>query len=165
MSDNLLSQIDFQFSIKRLSETNYFIQRANIPGISLGEVEQPNRFGGRIFHHGDKLNHDELSITFKVDEDMTNWMEIYGWLVGLAAPQFAKQYTDLAAGPGIVSDATLILMSSAKNPNHQFTFRNLFPKTLSSIEMDATARDVNYIAATATFQFDYFEYKNIKKVN
>jgi hypothetical protein len=165
VSNNLLQSIDFQFSIKRLKETNYFIQRASIPGIQLGDSEQPNRFGGRIYYPGQKLNHDELSITFKVDEDMANWLEVYGWLIGLSAPQQAEQFTKLAtSGDGWVSDATLIVMSSQKNPLHQFTFRNLFPKTLSEIELDVTQTDITFVTATATFQYDYMDYQNIKKV-
>lgn len=160
MSDNLLQSIDFSFSIKRLAETNYFVQRATLPGLSLGEIEQPNRYGGRIFLHGTKVNHDEFSITFKVDENMKNWMEIYGWIIGLAGEQKASQHLDLENSiDGLYSDATLIIMSSAKNPLHQFTFKNMHPKSLSSLEMDATQTALKYHEATATFQFDHFEYK------
>lgn len=162
MSDNLLQSIDFSFSIRRLPQTNYFIQRANIPGLQLGEVIQPNRFGGNIFHHGDKLTHEEFNVTFKVDEGMENWFEIYAWMVGLAAPHAAEQYTNLQnSQEGLYSDATLIIMSSQKNPLHQFTFKNLFPKMLTGIDLDATQTSMAYMNATATFQFDYFDYKKI----
>lgn len=162
-TDNLLQSIEFSFSMKRLAETNYFVQRATLPGLSLGETEQPNPYGGRIFLHGTKLNHDEFSLTFKVDENMNNWLEIYAWIVGINAPQKAEQYTQLKNSPdGVYSDATLIIHSSAKNPLHQFTFKNMHPKSLSGIELDATqVGQANYAAATATFQYDYFEYKRL----
>ncbi|AKF13322.1 head-proximal tip of tail tube completion + sheath stabilizer protein [Sinorhizobium phage phiN3] len=165
MSDNLLQTIDFSFSIKRLAQTNYFVQRVSLPGIEIGEIEQPNRYGGTIFHHGTKLRHDEFSITFKIDENMENWLEIYSWIVGLAAPISAAQHAELKGSThGLYSDATLVLMSSAKNPLHQFTFTNMFPKSISSIELDVTQTAMTYATATATFQFDHFTHKALKVV-
>lgn len=163
MTGNFLQSIEFQFSIKRLETVNYFVQNINIPGISLNDVEQPNNQGGRIYHHGNKLITDELNLQFAVDEDMENWMEIYGWMIGVTAPQFAKQYTALETGPGVYSDASLIISSNSKNPLHQFTFTNVFPKSLSSIEFDTTQRGFNARKATASFRFDYFTYKNLRK--
>lgn len=163
MSDNKLSPIDFSFSIKRLAETNYFIQTSNIPGVSIAEIEQPNPRGGRIYRPGNKITFDELRITFKVDEDMLNWFEIFDWIVGLSAPQSPDQRKALQAGLGDTADATLLIANSTKNFQHQFTFKNLFPKTLSEIQFDAKQTgQIEYATAEAVFRFDYFEYKNLK---
>jgi hypothetical protein len=164
MSDNKLSTIDFSLSIKRLAETNYFIQTANVPGVSIAEREQPNRFGGRIFRAGDKITFDELRVTFKVDEDMLNYFEIFDWIVGLSGPQSPLQRKALIESEyGDVSDGTLLIANSSKNFQHQFSFINMFPKSLSEINFDSKATGhVEYATAEAIFRFDHYNYKNLK---
>jgi len=78
-------------------------------------------------------------------------------MVGLAAPHAAEQYTNLQnSQEGLYSDATLIIMSSQKNPLHQFTFKNLFPKMLTGIDLDATQTSMAYMNATANVSVRLF---------
>ena len=68
---NFLSPIGFQFSIQKLPHVNYFVQSANIPEISLSEVERMSPFV-RLPTPGTQLTFGSLELRFRVDEDLKN---------------------------------------------------------------------------------------------
>ena len=76
---NFLSPINFKFMLKRAPHVNFFIQKINIPGLSLPTIDVSNPLI-KVPYAGDHLNYEELNISFKVDEDLQNYMEINTWL-------------------------------------------------------------------------------------
>ena len=71
---NFLSPVGFQFSIQKLPHVNYFCQSANIPDITLSQTELNNPFVN-LPSPGTKLTFGALDITFRVDEDMKNYIK------------------------------------------------------------------------------------------
>ena len=96
MHDNLsfLSPTGFKFQIQKLPHVNYFCTSADIPDITLGQVDQENIFI-RIPVPGDKLQFSPLNLAFSIDEDMKNFKEIYDWLIGLGYPDNFQQRANL----------------------------------------------------------------------
>lgn len=161
MSMNSLSPINFRLSLSRLPTTTYTIQQASLPNFSINTIRQSTPFSV-IKRPGDVINFDDFSVTFKVDENMSNYNEILKWMIGLTKPIEFDQYKNLKNSPeGIYSDATLTIMNSSKNPNIEFIFKNVFPTSLGDIQLDTTEQDVNYLKCTATFSFDQFEFKTL----
>jgi hypothetical protein len=83
-------------------------------------------------------------------------------MMGIGFPDNFDQYKSLASngtstGKGLVSDATLVIMSSSMNPLKQVTFKNIFPVDLSPITFDSRQTDVSYVEATATFALQKYE--------
>ena len=64
----------FKFNILKLPKVEYFCTAANIPGISLGQANQPTPLKD-IPIPGDKLDYESLSIQFLVDENLENYMD------------------------------------------------------------------------------------------
>lgn len=162
---NFLSPLNFKFQIKRAPHINFFIQQVNIPGIAVPEVQTPNPMV-QIPYPGEHLTYETLSITFAVDEDLKNYMEIHNWLVGLGKPKSFKQYADLSSGNpllgnGVRSDISLVILNSLKNPNYEVIFRDAFPVSLSSLEFDTTETDVSYLKATAEFKYILYAIEKI----
>lgn len=156
VNKNFLNPVGFRFGINKLPNTNYFVQTANIPGVILGRVEQPSPFKALPIT-GDSLKHEDLEITFKVDENLRNWLELYAWMVGMGFPDNFGQYADLAnkgkySGIGIYSDATLMILDSQNNPIVEVTYQDIFPWRLSAIDFDARKTDVDYVEAQAIFR-------------
>ena len=60
------SPTQFRFSIIKLPKVEYFATAANIPGITLGQANQPTPLKD-VPIPGDKLEYDNLNITFLVD--------------------------------------------------------------------------------------------------
>jgi hypothetical protein len=160
---NFLSPLGFNFIIKKLPNTNYFVQGVNIPSMTLGEYEFPSPFT-KIPQPGTHLDFGDLTVSFRVDEDMKNFIEIYDWLVALGFPDDFSAYKDIkdasdlpGSGDGIFSDATLTVLTSAKNPNIEVRFQDVFPLSLDNLDFTYTGVDVDYIVATATFKYRRYE--------
>ena len=154
---NMLSPVGFQFNISRMPTMNFFVQSVTLPGITLSSLDQqtPLRL---VPTPGDKIEYSELEVIFKVDEDMKNYIEVFEWIRALGFPDSTDQYKELEdqpsfSGGGIYSDATLTILSSAMNPNIRIEIQDLFPVSLTPIEMSAINPDIEYIESTASFRF------------
>ena len=160
---NFLSPLGFKFSIKKTPGVNYFVQQASIPSLTLGTATIPTPFV-KIPVPGDHIDFGTFSISFRVDEELRNYMELFNWLTALGKPQSFDQYRTLAnqsipgTGEGIYSDATLIILSSAKNPILEVNYRNIYPTQLTEVTFDSKLEEVSYVECTATFAYEQFTF-------
>ena len=157
---NFLSPINFKFQLKRAPNLNFFIQRANIPGLQLPSISVSNPIINYPFP-GDHLSYDEFQISFKVDEDFQNYLELHNWIRALGRLNPSDYYTlsknPSYTGNSIRSDISLQILNSKRQPNYEIVFKDAFPTVLSSIEFDVTNEDVNFIEASATFIYLNYE--------
>ena len=170
LDKNFLSQLGFNFIINKTPNVNYFVQSVNIPSINLGSSDIQTPFS-KIPFAGDQLQFGDLDVTFRVDESMKNYLELYNWLIAIGFPDNFDQYksidknrigpitgsTNPMTGEGIYSDATLTILSSAMNPIHQITFLDCYPLSLGEMQFTSTDTDVNYIACQASFRYRKFQ--------
>ncbi|NBW58683.1 hypothetical protein EBR43_13085, partial [bacterium] len=61
------------------------------------------------------------------------------------------------SGEGVYADLSLIVTTSAMNPNYEVTFYDAYPINLSEINFDSTLTDVDYITCTTTFAYRIFK--------
>ena len=183
---NFLSPAGFKFSLAKAPKVDFFSQSVSIPNIDLGVAVQTTYLRD-IPVPGDKLTYGELNMTFLVDENLENYQEIHGWLVGLGFPRDHSEFRNLiGAGsdrfpvsnesvstePGKVkfgstdqgpnfSDATLTVLSSKNNPQVEIRFRDLFPVSLTGLQYDQQAADVEYLTSTVTFRYTIYDFANV----
>jgi len=151
IKQNYLSPIEFRFVIQRLPHVTFFTQNLSLPGVSLNPIEQPTPFK-KLYHTGDSLTYDRLSVSFRVDENMKNYIELYNWMVGMTFPDNFEQFANLdESQDGLYSDASVLIMSNSKNPNVTYKFKNIFPESITNIDMDTTQGDIDYVIATCSF--------------
>ena len=153
---NFLSPLGFKFGLARSPNLNFNVQNVRIPGIQLGEVSTPTPFI-RI-PNSDGVTFNPLSVTFRVSEDLDDYLEIHNWMTGLGAPESFDQYRALQnATPGnpqgIYSDITLLIMNSAMRSNIKVTFHDAFPISLGDLEFNTTDTDVVYMQCTVDFRY------------
>lgn len=156
---NFLSPLGFKFILAKAPAIEYFVQTVNIPSIGLGVSEVPTPFV-KLPLAGDHLEFGEFSISYKIDEDMVNYLEIYNWIKGIGFPDNYTQYRNIANLPtkdGIYSDATLAILTSSKNANIYVRFKNIFPINLDAVQFDTTQTDVEYVSTTVTFKYQSFD--------
>jgi hypothetical protein len=156
---NMLGQTGFRLVLDRLPTVTYFSQGVGLPGITLsGAPTIPTPVIDYPLP-GEKLTFSPFSVTFKVDEDMKNFLELYNWLVGLGSPESPDQYRrfqNASINQNNLSDGTLIILSSKYNPNLRVKFRGMFPESISELQFSTNASDIDYLEATATFRYrDY----------
>ena len=157
---NYLSPLGFRFVLNRTPTINYFVQNATLPSVSLLTTDVPNPLINRVIP-GTKLTYEPLSLSFMVDEDMQNYLELYDWLTGLGTPNSTNERKDFIERSqtfnkdfnSIMSDGTLFALTSHQNANVKIIFKDMFPTSLSDLSFDSTLTDVEYLRATVTYQY------------
>ena len=175
------SPIQFRFKITKLPLVEFTIQTANIPSVTLDEVQQPTRLKP-IALPGSTLSFGNLELSFLVDENLNNYKELHDWLIGLGTPESDSQFAGLlAAGSdrfsgstastaatgtstaqplnegGIYSDATLIVLNNKNIAKTEIRFQNVYPTSLGSLSYDIKASDVDYLQVSASFNYMYYD--------
>jgi len=172
---NYLKPNGFKFQINNSPNISYFCQAASIPQLSIGFIDFENPLV-RIPVPGEKINFEELTIKFMVQEDMSDYLEIYNWLVGLGAPEGPDQYNawnnsqsfrfpgtpDKRLGAlGNFSDADLTILDSDNKPNIIIHFRDLFPISLQGLEFDISTGSAAHMSASATFKYALYTIEKV----
>jgi hypothetical protein len=165
VNKNFLSPLNFKFTIKKAPHVNFFIQKVNVPQITLNAPNVPTPFV-KTPYPGDHIDYSELQITFKVDEDLKNYLEIHNWIKALGFPDNFDQYKEIQdkkswTGDGIYSDISVMILSSTKAANYEVVYTDAHPVSLSGLVFGSTDEDVNYIEATASFKYTLY---NIEKI-
>lgn len=157
IKQNYLSPMEFRFVIKRLPYVSFFTQSVSLPGVTINPVERGTPFKS-LYITGDRLLYDQFTVNFRINENMDNYLEIYNWMVGLSFPDNFDQFANLdSSQDGLYSDASLLVMSSGKNPNIMYKFKDIFPINLSNIDMNTTSQDIDYVTASVTFQINSYD--------
>ena len=109
-----------------------------------------------------------MTIRFVVDEELQNWLEMKEWIFGLGYPNNQEEYAKLAKeNSGLkprgnkYSDGILMILTSHKNAQIKVTFQDLWPVTLSGIQMDSSVAEVDYITADATFAYTIYKVERL----
>ena len=174
------SPTQFRFLINQLPKVEYFTTEANIPGITLGEVDFKTRFKA-IPLMGDVLTYEDLTITFIVDENLENYVEMHTWLTAIGFPENTKQFSDFRSATSNVatntrgeskdigdvkastperamySDAMLTILTNKNNPVVECRFRDVFPTSLSGLTYSQNQTDVEYLTASVNFKYQIYE--------
>ena len=159
MITNYLSPISFVISIERLPNVEFFTQKATIPGLTMNPTQQPSPIKN-LYVTADRLDYQELDLSFIIDESMNNYLEILSWMEGMGNPESTDQFAALKDSKyGITSDITILVQNSNRNPNIKFTFKECFPTSLSPINLDVTQQDVFYPECNVTFRHNGFKFE------
>lgn len=162
---NMLSPVGFSFQLMRAPDIEFFVQSVSLPGITMNSPEVPNPFIAYPVP-GDHITYGEFELTYKINEDMSNYLEIFDWMTALGFPDNFDQHKTIAekrsySGEGIYSDATLMIMSSSMNPVMQIEIRDMFPVSLSPLTMNTSDTNIEYVDATASFRFTNYKFKRL----
>ena len=90
-NDNYLSPAGFKFTIKHLPNVQWFVQAANLPGLSLNEVLQPTPLLDTSLP-GEKIVFEPLNLSFVVDENMENFTGSDSWSNDLSCEQITNHW-------------------------------------------------------------------------
>lgn len=163
---NPLSPTGLVFAVEKLPAVNFTTQRANLPGFSIPVIERLTMLQNQPLA-GDKFSYDELVVQFIVDEDMENYREIFAWCKALGEPETTDQYLNLEnlsrwRDEGIVSDGSMIIYDSKRNPNIEIRYVDMFPRAMSGLILDVTADNIQFLTCNVTFAFLNMDIRLIK---
>ena len=168
---NYLRPNAFRFSIKDLPNVAYSCQSANLPSLNLGFAVQPTPFLD-IPRVGDKNTFGDFTIRFLISENMSNYLELFEWLIALGFPNNYNQYKSFTGdrlsrfpfyknGRGdteslSLSDGTLTILDSNNVPKTNIILKDLFPVSVEALEFDVTSSAVEYFVGIASFKYTSF---------
>ena len=178
------SPTQFRFLINQLPKVQYFTVSANVPCITLGDATYATPLKD-IPLPGEKLTYDDLNITFIVDENLENYIEIHNWLASLGFPKNREQFKThrsatsnlpkatvgtsgdigdvkpITSDSPMFSDSVLTVLSNKNNPVVECRFEDCFPTSLSSLDYSQNQTDVEYLTAEVTFKYKIYEIKTL----
>lgn len=162
---NFLSQVGFKVDIARIPNVSYFTQSINIPGVEMPVANVPTMLNNYPLY-GNKLKYRDVTVTFSIDENMSNYIEIYDWITGLTHPQSSDQYKELNNKELLkdtvkVSDGIITVLTSSRNPNVEIRLINMFPISLTDVIFDSREGNISPLQATAIFRITRFEIKKL----
>ena len=174
------SPTQFKFNINQLPKVEFFTTAANVPGISSADVIMNTPFKS-IPSMGTNLTYENLSITFICDEYLENYKQLHDWLIAIGFPKKKEQFSEFrgntsnspimtqgtiqdigdiqpsTAARGMFSDATLTILSNKNNPIAEVRFQDLYPLSISALEFNQNATDVEYLTVSAEFVYKIYE--------
>lgn len=151
-NQNYLSSTRASISIPDLNNLSLTATTWNLPGVSTGSPLQPTMFTD-IPHTGDALISDVFRIEFIVLEDLSNWVEMYKWIISITDPRRTTGWSNKRT---TYLTADMIIFSSHNNPLVNVTFNNLIPISLGEIPFATTDNETSYIKCSAEFQYSDF---------
>ena len=161
---NALQPTAFRFVLSNSPETVYFCQSVQLPSISVNSTDVLS--GAVTFQVPDpKVTFEPLSLSFIVNEDMGNYLELYNWILSFANIDGYSNPTKTLGDPSDYKvDGSLILLNSYSNPHMIITFKDMFPTNLSTIEFSTTESDITPIISTATFNYRSYEIETLYSI-
>ena len=177
------SPTQFRFGIHQLPKVEFFAVSATLPAIALSDVIMPTPYKS-VPMMGDQLTYDNLTVGFIVDEYLENYLSIHEWLTAIGFPKTRQQFGDFktntsntpasarssastssdigdvqapSSANALFSDATLTILSNKNNPIVEVRYEDIFPTSLSALDFNQNATDVEYLQATATFKYKLYE--------
>ena len=121
-STNFLSPLGYKFTIKKMPTVNFFAQAVAIPSVTVGELPIPTPFSTKIQLPGDLVTFGDLVVTFRVDEDMANYLEVFNWIKSITridgfesangqATAWSNEIDSPMGEEKVFSDASLYVLS------------------------------------------------------
>jgi len=170
INKSILNRNNFRLLIDKVPTVEYYVRTCNIPGVQFSEAIQPTGQGIDAYFPGDKASFDTLEVSFIVDEDLQNFIEMYAWIdsiVPISNTDLFATYTETAKNKINVlssigndqnqySDITLVINTNKNIPNRYIRFHDAFPTSLSGIELESGA-DAEPAICTVSFRFTYYE--------
>ncbi len=161
---NILSPTAFKFEIAKLPEITYWCQTANIPDLTLGEVTVANPLRDYPIP-GNQLELGTFDMDFVVDEDLSNYLEVYKWMRALNSSQSSDDYRRMSSDPSpeqdVTTDGVLTILTNTMNANKEVHFFDMFPTSLGAISFMSSSDTIDAITCSVSFTFSDFRIDNV----
>ncbi len=161
---NILNDNDFRFEICELPNVTLFAQNFSIPGVSLGRAPVSTS-NVDYYVPGEKIEYEDLVITFLVDEDMSNFIEIFNWMTALGFPESTEQFKRLKEHHTPYTEVSDIILSVTTNkftPNRRIHFVDCFPTDLNPIDFSNINDTISPITSTVMFAYSYYYFEPLR---
>jgi hypothetical protein len=152
MSGNTLEG-NYTLVLERIKGVTYGLQTCELPAITLSERTISTAPMLDYQTPGEKLIFDKLNISFIVDDNLDNYMEIVDWLWECVNPnKGASRVTERE----LTSDAMLTVYNKHKVAVRHFRFHDAYPAMLGPLMFSNAGQTNNHITCTLTMSYSHY---------
>lgn len=166
ISGNFLQKNAYQLLLPRFPLTQFFSTDFTMPQLSLPVAQTGTPFVN-LRLAGDKPDYTPFTFNFMVNEDMTNYEEIFNWIHSIGFDDRHSSYTNYNNKDHHTQrlgeqDAKVIIMSAQGNPLRVITFHDSIPIALSGYEQTTQIDGTEYIRASVTMAYTRYSFNGHK---
>jgi len=147
---------NFIFTFKKIPGVQYSLQRINLPSVSVGAIPIPSPVLDYPIP-GDKITYGQVTFDFIVDEDLTNYIELWNWMHSFANPRRSEQNPVIVNDRDKMSDGTLTILSNNKNPLKSVDYIDCFPQTIGDLQFDTTSES-DIMICSVVLEYSYLKF-------
>lgn len=156
-------QDKFKFVLRKTKLVSYLCFDVKFPSVTINRIDVQTGINPYPVA-GNKLLYDNLTLSFKIDENLENWLEIYNWMRGLGTPSSSDEFVELLntndvrrKGNVVTYDGTLFTLTNKMSSNVKFFFNDMFPINLTGPELTLSNVPQGIVlTASVTFAFTRF---------
>lgn len=132
-------------------------QKANLPGCTVPDVNQPTTMGTTVPVPTMQFNYETLNVEFIVDSNLENWKSIYSWMRNLA--NIENDIENNLDYQDWHYQATLSIYDpTTQCPNLNVRFYYIVPTKLSGLIFQVDSADALLQKASCQFKYSYYEF-------
>ena len=154
---NELRNNNFTMTFEKLPNVAFYGTDVPVPAVNLGEAIANFRTID-VYIPSDKLDFDPMTITFNVNENLENYLEVFNWMMDLGHPNRDK--VDRPDDRDATSDCIITILNNQKNPIYNIVLKDCFPTSLGELALSTAAAEVTI--CTITLRYSFFEIVSLK---
>ena len=165
---NFLKNSQFQLVIPRLPNVAFYTVQTGIPALSVGYATAPTPFKQLAFT-GETPEFEDFVCTFIIDSKLNNYYEVYDWIRGYSRIGHYENLKDYVVANGgnpnaikekdLICDINHLILGDKGCEIASVEYKDAFPISLSGLQTVTQVNDVEYLTATVTFKYSYYEIK------
>lgn len=121
---NTAKSTQYIFTIGEDRDLTFKLQNASIGSVNLGSTMFPNRYLDFEIPNN-KLEFGPMSLSILLSENLTEWFNIYKWMIRCAVNQSSHIEE--------VLNGELTVLNAENQPVMRFKYKGIFPLTLSDV--------------------------------
>jgi hypothetical protein len=138
------------FGSKDLDDLDRGIVNVSLPNVSIGFATQPTHIRD-IYVPGDSVGVSDIVMTFVLDRDYSNLVEVLNWMDRLRNFDEATMERD-------VIDVAIVLLDSKYRVAFELNCKDCFPTNVSDILFNQQISDVEPVRFAVTFKVNGIEW-------
>lgn len=147
-----LQENAFKLMFNNIPNVEYSCFATNLPGLAIRSTSTPTPLSP-LEIPDNIVGFTPLRVSFLVDQNLKNYMEIWRWMVGIGFPNSHAQARVFEHHNDIYSEATLIITTNKMNPNITVNFHNIWPAEISDLRFTAQSKEMEYLTAEVVFRY------------
>lgn len=150
-----LTEDSFKLNFDKLPNVTFYYQEANLPSLTLNVAEQPNLFT-TIKRPSNKIEFENFTVSFIVQGDMDNFMEVFNWMKEIGSPEEVAESLKQKEEWELFSNASMEIYAPGWQSSKRVVFKDCFPTELEGINFSILSEG-NPVKVNATFAYTTYD--------